>query len=80
MLREFHERMAARPSPAAAPSRSISDSRRDLCGIRAASDRLDRELCPPSVDLVAPVYRWFTEGFDTADLKEAKALPVGVSG
>jgi tetratricopeptide (TPR) repeat protein len=25
-------------------------------------------------DLVAPVYSWFTEGFDTADLKEAKAL------
>ena len=25
-------------------------------------------------DLLAPVYRWFTEGFDTADLKEAKAL------
>jgi predicted ATPase len=24
--------------------------------------------------LVAPVYSWFTEGFDTADLKEAKAL------
>jgi predicted ATPase len=25
-------------------------------------------------DLLAPVYAWFTEGFDTADLKEAKAL------
>jgi len=25
-------------------------------------------------DLLAPVYNWFTEGFDTADLKEAKAL------
>ena len=25
-------------------------------------------------DLLAPVYHWFTEGFDTADLKEAKAL------
>jgi predicted ATPase len=25
-------------------------------------------------DLLAPVYDWFTEGFDTADLKEAKAL------
>jgi predicted ATPase len=25
-------------------------------------------------DLVAPVYGWFTEGFDTLDLKEAKAL------
>ena len=25
-------------------------------------------------DLLAPVYGWFTEGFDTADLKEAKSL------
>jgi class 3 adenylate cyclase/predicted ATPase len=25
-------------------------------------------------DLLAPVYHWFTEGFDTADLHEAKAL------
>ena len=25
-------------------------------------------------DLLAPVYEWFTERFDTADLKEAKAL------
>jgi predicted ATPase len=24
--------------------------------------------------LLAPVYRWFTEGFDTRDLREAKAL------
>ena len=25
-------------------------------------------------DLLAPVYNWFTEGFDTLDLKEAEAL------
>jgi predicted ATPase len=25
-------------------------------------------------DLLAPVYAWFTEGFDTADLQDAKAL------
>jgi hypothetical protein len=25
-------------------------------------------------DLLAPIYGWFTEGFDTPDLKEAKAL------
>ena len=24
--------------------------------------------------LLAPIYGWFTEGFDTADLQEAKAL------
>jgi predicted ATPase len=25
-------------------------------------------------NLLAPLYNWFTEGFDTADLKDAKAL------
>jgi predicted ATPase len=25
-------------------------------------------------ELLAPIYSWFTEGFDTADLKEAKVL------
>ena len=25
-------------------------------------------------ELLAPVYEWFTEGFDTGDLKEAKTL------
>jgi predicted ATPase len=25
-------------------------------------------------ELLAPVYGWFAEGFDTLDLKEAKAL------
>jgi predicted ATPase len=25
-------------------------------------------------DLLRPIYGWFTEGFDTLDLKEAKAL------
>ena len=25
-------------------------------------------------DLLGPIYGWFTEGFDTPDLREAKAL------
>jgi hypothetical protein len=25
-------------------------------------------------DLLAPIYNWFTEGFDTADLQEAGTL------
>jgi predicted ATPase len=29
-------------------------------------------------NLLAPIYHWFTEGFDTADLKEAKALLVAL--
>jgi hypothetical protein len=28
---------------------------------------------------LAPVYGWFTEGFDTRDLKEAKALLEGLA-
>jgi predicted ATPase len=30
--------------------------------------------CQEAHDLLAPVYNWFTEGFDTPDLKDAKAL------
>ena len=49
-----------------------------LCELRAATSlaRLwgERERRGEARDLLAPVYGWFTEGFDTADLKEAKAL------
>ena len=31
-------------------------------------------------ELLAPVYGWFTEGFDTADLQEAKALLAALEG
>jgi predicted ATPase len=31
-------------------------------------------------ELLAPVYAWFTEGFDTRDLKEAKALLEELAG
>ena len=34
----------------------------------------DRGRAREARDLLAPVYAWFTEGFDTADLKEAKGL------
>jgi class 3 adenylate cyclase/tetratricopeptide (TPR) repeat protein len=34
----------------------------------------DQDKRAEARDLLAPVYGWFTEGFDTADLKEAKAL------
>ena len=46
--------------------------------LRAATSlaRLWRNQGKPAAarDLLAPVYGWFTEGFDTADLKDAKAL------
>jgi predicted ATPase len=42
---------------------------RDLA--RLWADRGERQRAQ---DLFAPVYDWFTEGFDTPDLLEAKAL------
>ena len=30
--------------------------------------------------LLAPIYGWFTEGFDTADLQDAKALLDALAG
>jgi tetratricopeptide (TPR) repeat protein len=36
--------------------------------------RRDQGRRAEAQELLAPVYGWFTEGFDTADLKEAKAL------
>ena len=34
----------------------------------------ERDRRAEARDLLAPVYGWFTEGFDTPDLKEAKAI------
>jgi predicted ATPase len=42
---------------------------RDLARLRA--HRGERR---EAYGLLAPIYGWFTEGFDTADLKDAKAL------
>jgi predicted ATPase len=36
--------------------------------------RCDQGKPQQARELLAPVYGWFTEGFDTRDLKEAKAL------
>jgi predicted ATPase len=30
--------------------------------------------CGEARELLTPIYSWFTEGFDTLDLQEAKAL------
>jgi class 3 adenylate cyclase/predicted ATPase len=49
-----------------------------LWELRAATSlaRLCREQnrAAEARDILAPVYNWFTEGFDTPDLKEAKAI------
>jgi predicted ATPase len=65
----------------AAFHRSIAVAREQSAKIwelRAATDlaRLwrDQGRRAEAHDLLAPVYGWFTEGFDTADLKEAKGL------
>jgi predicted ATPase len=42
-----------------------------LRGARLWRDQGKRDA---ACDLLAPVYGWFTEGFETLDLKEAKAL------
>jgi predicted ATPase len=34
--------------------------------------------CAEAHQVLAPIYGWFTEGFDTADLQEAKALLEGL--
>jgi predicted ATPase len=36
--------------------------------------RRDQDRRAEARNLLAPIYGWFTEGFDTADLKEARAL------
>jgi len=49
-----------------------------LWELRAATSlarlRRDQGRRVEARDLLAPVYGWFTEGFDTPDLKEAKVL------
>jgi predicted ATPase len=61
--------------------RALTVARRQsakLWELRAAMSfaRLRRNQGRPveALDLLAPVYEWFTEGLDTPDLKEAKAL------
>jgi predicted ATPase len=49
-----------------------------LWALRAAVSlarlRRDQGRRTEARDLLAPIYGWFTEGFDTPDLKKAKAL------
>jgi predicted ATPase len=42
--------------------------------ISLARLRRDQGKVQKARELLAPVYGWFTEGFDTRDLEEAKAL------
>jgi predicted ATPase len=74
------------PEPDAAKAeayleRALTVARRQLAKsweLRAAMSlaRLlrDQGKVQQARELLAPVYGWFTEGFDTRDLKDAKAL------
>lgn len=75
---------SAEPDPTKAETyfeRALSVSRQQQAKsweLRAATSlaRLwrDQGKAKQASELLAPVYGWFTEGFDTRDLKEAKAL------
>jgi hypothetical protein len=62
----------------ARPSAIAEEQEAKLWGLRAtvslARLRRDQGRRAETRDLLAPVYNWFTEGFGTPDLKEAKVL------
>jgi predicted ATPase len=53
-----------------AASKALATARGDEHGAALR----DQEKRDEARELLAPVYGWFTEGFDTLDLKEAKTL------
>ena len=77
LLAQTGERMAAEASYREALALARQQSAK-LWELRAATSlaRLWRKQGRPGEarDLLAPVHGWFTEGFDTVDLKEAAAL------
>jgi predicted ATPase len=89
LMRVYHQLFAVEaPNAPQKPLHSLSTpaldamlkavARREVDMVAAWSvDRLGRSLMDLLVllrELLAPVYGWFTEGFDTRDLKEAKML------
>jgi len=72
-----HLRRAVQPSPGLGGWLIYRLSLR-VCKLRAAVSlarlRRDQGRLAEARDVLAPVYGWFTEGFGTPDLKEAKAL------
>ena len=69
---------STRPWPWPAASRPSRGS----CGRRMSLSRLWQQQGKQAEAhaLLAPIYGWFTEGFDTADLQEAKALLEELAG
>jgi class 3 adenylate cyclase len=65
--------LAARLEPVATPCTMVLTAAtvRLVAGLDV---RLQETVPTLARELLAPVYSWFTEGFDTADLQEARAL------
>ena len=74
----MRRRICSRAAPGALIGNAASDLLERVWELRAAVSlaRLwhDQGRVQQARDLLGPVYGWFTEGFDTRDLKEAKAL------
>jgi len=54
--------------------RNLSNCALPLAAAGCGSSRGRQGKTGEDRDLLAPVYNWFTEDFDTKDLKDAKAL------
>ena len=63
---------SSRPSPLPAASRPKSLELRAAMSLSRLWQQQGKRA--EAYELLAPIYGWFTEGFDTADLQEAKAL------
>jgi hypothetical protein len=63
----FTRLVGSRTRPDATPAR-VSRLARRTSGTPSRLAGIDRHA------MLAEIYNWFTEGFDTADLKDAKAL------
>jgi class 3 adenylate cyclase/tetratricopeptide (TPR) repeat protein len=60
---------------AIALSRSMGAKMAELCAVMSLARLLDQQQRREEArTMLAEIYNWFTEGFDTADLKDAKAL------
>ncbi len=81
-LFSVHGDLAAAEAALEAALSSAGRTGAKMWALRAARDlarlRAERGERAEARDLLAPVYGWFTEGFDTPDLKDAKALLDGL--
>jgi predicted ATPase len=69
-MRNWQKNVSSRPSPWPAASRPGRGS----CGLSLSRLWQQQGKRAEARQLLAPIYSWFTEGFDTPDLQEARAL------